>query len=244
MKSFNFGRYEYTIEAIDATGIQKQNFQAIPKASEMLLNPPQKTQQASNPPDPPQMKAYDPFDRNAIIKDRTKTLKSVGHGGLDAVGMVPGLGEIADGINGIWYLAEGDNMSATASFAAMIPFVGWASTGTKYELKLADNFIKNADDFYKAVNKLDITERIPIFKDVGEQMASNSGWTKNTSLMSKNKGRTIYTDAESGLHYSLDTQHGGFEVLSKKGKHMGEIDFNGVKKKGADKSGGHDINIK
>ena len=94
------------------------------------------------------------------------------------------------------------------------------------------------------INKLDIPERIPIFKDVGEQMASKSGWTKNTSLMKKNKGRTIYTDKDSGLHYSLDTQHGRFEVLDKKGNHMGEIDFTGKKKKGRDPSGGHDIKVK
>lgn len=52
--------------------------------------------------------------------------------GLDVIGVVPGLGEIADGINGLISLARGDYAGAALSFAAMIPFAGWAATAGKF----------------------------------------------------------------------------------------------------------------
>jgi hypothetical protein len=52
--------------------------------------------------------------------------------GLDVVGLVPGLGEIADGINGCISLARGDYVGAALSFAAMIPFAGMAATAGKF----------------------------------------------------------------------------------------------------------------
>ena len=54
------------------------------------------------------------------------------HLGLDVAGMVPGLGEIADGANALLYLAEGDYTNAALSAAAMIPFAGMAATGAKF----------------------------------------------------------------------------------------------------------------
>ncbi len=69
-------------------------------------------------------------------------LASLGHLALDCAGLVPVLGEVADGINAVWYFAEGDYVNGTLSAAAMIPIVGTFSTGAKWArntLKLADN---------------------------------------------------------------------------------------------------------
>ena len=57
-------------------------------------------------------------------------------------------------------------------------------------------------------------------------------------------GRDIYKDPKTGEYYSVDTQHGRFEHLDKRGNHLGEVnfDFNGTKS--ADISGGHNINVK
>ena len=52
--------------------------------------------------------------------------------GLDVVGLVPGVGEIADGLNGLISLARGDYTGAALSFGAMIPFAGWGATGAKW----------------------------------------------------------------------------------------------------------------
>ena len=46
------------------------------------------------------------------------------HTMLDLVGLVPGLGEPADVINGLIYVMEGDAFNATISFAATIPIIG------------------------------------------------------------------------------------------------------------------------
>lgn len=52
-------------------------------------------------------------------------------GGLDLVGLVLGLGEIADGANALIYMGRGDYANAALSAAAMIPIVGSVATGGK-----------------------------------------------------------------------------------------------------------------
>ncbi|MFU8646650.1 EndoU domain-containing protein [Lysinibacillus sp. RSDA_15] len=66
--------------------------------------------------------------KNAV---KPKNLLNTLQVGLDLVGLIPGFGEIADGVNGIIYLARGDKVNAALSFGAMIPFSGWAATGGK-----------------------------------------------------------------------------------------------------------------
>jgi hypothetical protein len=65
------------------------------------------------------------------------SLSDAVHTGLDVVGMIPGVGEIADGANALIYLAEGDYGNAAMSAAAMIPGAGNAVTAAKF-LKKAD----------------------------------------------------------------------------------------------------------
>ncbi|WP_144510127.1 T7SS effector LXG polymorphic toxin [Bacillus sp. FJAT-22090] len=81
---------------------------------------------------------------------------------LDVAGLIPGVGEIADGVNGIIYSARGDTTNAALSFGAMIPFAGWVSTGGK--------FAKKGSDLYQARNVVS-TEKMasiytPIYRDV------------------------------------------------------------------------------
>ncbi len=70
--------------------------------------------------------------------------------GLDIIGLVPGLGEIADGINGLISLARGDYAGAALSFAAMIPFAGWAATAGKFGRR-AVNAVDAVSDVSSAV---------------------------------------------------------------------------------------------
>ncbi|WP_349827050.1 hypothetical protein [Brevibacterium litoralis] len=53
------------------------------------------------------------------------------HGILDVLGLVPVLGELFDGLNGIIYTAEGDFVNAGLSFAGMVPVAGWGSVAAK-----------------------------------------------------------------------------------------------------------------
>ncbi|NYD39559.1 RHS repeat-associated protein [Actinomycetospora corticicola] len=64
--------------------------------------------------------------------------KDLGHAALDLAGLVPVVGEVADGANAAWYTAEGDYLNAGLSAAAMIPFAGWAAAGVKGGIKVAD----------------------------------------------------------------------------------------------------------
>ena len=58
-------------------------------------------------------------------------LKLAGHTTLDGVGMVPVVGEFANGANAIWYAAEGDWADAAGSAAAMVPVGGEAADAVK-----------------------------------------------------------------------------------------------------------------
>jgi hypothetical protein len=67
--------------------------------------------------------------------------------GLDIVGLVPGFGEVADGINGVISLARGDEVGAALSFGAMIPFAGWGATGARW----VRNGVRYSDEAAAAV---------------------------------------------------------------------------------------------
>ena len=74
---------------------------------------------------------------------------SIVHNTLDAVGVIPGAGEIADSINGTLYLAEGDTLNAGLSFMSCIPVVGdTAGKGSK----VFNTAIDNSDDVLDVVN--------------------------------------------------------------------------------------------
>ena len=67
--------------------------------------------------------------KNAV---KPKNLLNTLQTGLDIVGMVPVVGEVADGVNGIIYAVRGDKVNAALSFGAMIPVVGNAATAGKW----------------------------------------------------------------------------------------------------------------
>ena len=60
------------------------------------------------------------------------------HTGLDLLGLVPGIGEFADGANALIYAGGGDYLNAGVSAAGMIPFAGSAATGGKLAAKTGD----------------------------------------------------------------------------------------------------------
>ena len=63
--------------------------------------------------------------------DAPRSWSGIGHLVLDVAGLVPFIGEPADGINALWYAAEGDTLNAALSGAAMVPGVGSAVTAGK-----------------------------------------------------------------------------------------------------------------
>lgn len=71
-----------------------------------------------------------PVSINKQTKEKS-WLNSFGHTALDVLGMIPAVGNIADGINAAWYTAEGDYARAGLSAAAAIPGAGLFAGGGK-----------------------------------------------------------------------------------------------------------------
>ena len=75
----------------------------------------------------------------------------VNQAGLDVAGLVPGVGEIADGVNALISLGRGDVAGATLSATSMLPIVGDAiGKGGK----IARAAIKHGDEVLEAGTKL------------------------------------------------------------------------------------------
>ena len=140
------------------------------------------------------------LDEVVIKADKEKSsLNKWGHGILDAAGLVPGFGEIADGVNALWYAAEGDNTNAALSTAAMVPFLGWGATATKFGLK--------------GVKALKGT------KNIAKEVLENTVKVADDVKPSWSRGVTNYGDSPQGIQDALTS-------MKSQGKHLDEIGFN------------------
>lgn len=79
------------------------------------------------------------------------------------VGLIPGLGEIADGINAAIYFARGDKVNGMLSIAAMAPIGGQAATAAKFARKAvkhsdeAISLVKNSDEITEGIYEFTAT---------------------------------------------------------------------------------------
>ncbi|MDN0109468.1 VENN motif pre-toxin domain-containing protein, partial [Yersinia mollaretii] len=96
--------------------------------------------------------------------------------------------------------------------------------------------------FEKSLVGIPPGERVAIIKQTAPKVAAEYGMVKDNQL-TKNNGRDVYRGQDGNL-YALDTQHGRFEVVSSKGKHLGEVDFSMQIRKPADTSGSHNLKVK
>ncbi len=78
---------------------------------------------------------------------------SVVHNTLDAVGVIPGFGEIADAANGCIYLAEGDYVNAGLSFVSCIPVAGDTAGKGGKAVNTALDYSDETLDFVNNVTK-------------------------------------------------------------------------------------------
>jgi hypothetical protein len=78
--------------------------------------------------------------------------KDVIHLSLDAFGLIPVVGEVADLTNGVLYTIEGEGLNATLSYASAIPIVGWATAGTKFGIKIASTVTGTTKFVWKVTN--------------------------------------------------------------------------------------------
>ncbi|KPD02204.1 putative heme utilization/adhesion exoprotein [Moellerella wisconsensis ATCC 35017] len=102
---------------------------------------------------------------------------------------------------------------------------------------------QSVGEFEKNLSKLPPRERVAVVKESAPKIAAEHGMIKDNQLTKRN-GRDVYR-GQDGYFYALDTQHGRFEVVSSKGKHLGEVDFAMQKiPNSIDKSGGHNLKVK
>lgn len=73
---------------------------------------------------------------------------------LDAFGLIPVGGEVADLVNGVLYTIEGEGLNATLSYASAVPIVGWATAGTKFGIKIAATATGTTKFVWKVTNNV------------------------------------------------------------------------------------------
>lgn len=118
------------------------------------------------------------------------------HGALDVVGMIPGVGEVADLANAAIYLAEGDYGNAAMSAMGAIPLVGNVATAAKVAKavdKAADaaKAIDKARDMAKAVDKASAAAKaVDKAKDGAKAADKAKDTTRVTTRRAKNPGRS------------------------------------------------------
>lgn len=98
---------------------------------------------------------------------------------------------------------------------------------------------ETAKQWKERFGKMDIDQQYNAAKGKLTKVAQRNGWVKDLKLTKLNK-REVYCNGND-KYYSFDTQHGTFEELDLKGKHLREVDIDGNQTKPADKSGKHDI---
>ncbi|SNX59473.1 RHS repeat-associated protein [Streptomyces sp. TLI_55] len=178
--------------------------------------------------DPQHLNAY-AYGRNnpLVFPDPTglywgeSWISPIGHGALDVAGLVPGFGEPADLLNGVWYTAEGNYIDAGLSYASAIPIVGYgasAAKGAKYVNKAVDavdvatdtakaadktkDAVKHADDLTPPSTPKPKETPKPAppakAKDAPEAKKGDSGGKKNDGAEKKSEGAEKKTeDAEA-----------------------------------------------
>ena len=135
-------------------------------------------------------------------------------------------------------------LEATGGMLAGIILPGKKVPGV---IKAVDPTIKIATGitvgaFEASLPRLPAGERVAIVKETVNKVVVEQGMVKDNKLTKLNN-RDVYRGTDGNL-YALDTQHGRFEVVSPKGKHLGEVDFSMQVRKPADPSGGHNLKVK
>lgn len=135
---------------------------------------------------------------------------------LDALGLIPAVGEVFDGINVLYYIVEGNYVDAALSGAAMVPFVGVVSTSGKIVknagklvIDVSTGTVKNAS---KKVTREIIEEGLENITDFGQKIIRNS------DNYSKSTIKGIKQIAENGSPYLDEVFYNGKILITKEYK--------------------------
>ena len=137
--------------------------------------------------------------------------------GLDILGLIPVVGEVADGVNGIIYTARGDMLNAGLSFGSMIPFVGWGTTGARFAIK-GGRAIEDARDVNRVTENVKpgsqgMDDTTSYFRVQGGEMPNAS----QVRIQVDNNGRMIIPNKDANLNVSAGTREHAEYFLEKRG---------------------------
>jgi RHS repeat-associated protein len=119
-----------------------------------------------------------------------------GHMALDGLGLIPVIGEAADGVGALWYLAEGNYTDAAIGAAAMIPFAGWGATGAKV--------LRHADEAYDAAD----ISMTTLYRAVGPDELADVQNTGQLINRGSAEGKYFTTSAEHASDYAQKAVRG------------------------------------
>ena len=155
------------------------------------------------------------LDANLIYSDASSSpLSNAVHTGLDAVGMVPVIGEPADVANALLYNYEGDLENAALSTAGMIPFLGMLGTGKRLLGKAKKAFSQRGEDFGP--------ERL--IPEWGDRANPKLLVQSPPEIKSVFKGVPHY-----GKDPALEAASGALDVMKQQGRYLDNISFDASK---------------
>jgi hypothetical protein len=143
--------------------------------------------------------------------------------GLDIAGLIPGLGEIADGVNAAIYLARGDKVNAALSLTSMIPFAGYGASAVKFGKRI-DTAIDKGKDVIKSAKEV----LAPVKGKVTKQVENVKGQAKSPTPTNPPKQQAPSSPAktkEQGTAKESNTKKDTLESNRKKGKDYENKEF-------------------
>ena len=166
-------------------------------------------------------------EKQAANQEGDNGLLDLVQGGLDVAGLLPGVGEIADGANALIYTARGDYTNAGLSAAAMIPFAGWAATGAKGAIKgkRAVKALDAAKDGTKALTKGTVKALDGISSKISQKQMRHVKGRKEWLQ----RGQGSYLSSVDDAQTVLDAAHSGSaKVLGRTSQGHVVVRYDGV----------------
>ncbi|MBK8259018.1 MAG: hypothetical protein IPK82_40960 [Polyangiaceae bacterium] len=153
--------------------------------------------------------------------------------GLDVIGLIPVVGEVADGVNGLISLGRGNYVDAGLSFASMIPIGGQAATAAKWgkhgvdALNAAGDVGRHADDIVVIGRQWDTA----VAKDWPGHTVLDlpSGWTlgKNDAFIKDaiDNGKSVYVGSPQTFDNLWDTVNNRERVFNRELRQLEEAGY-------------------
>ena len=143
------------------------------------------------------------------------------HTALDVAGMVPGVGNVADGINAGLHAARGNWKDAALSAAAMIPGAGQAATAGK----LAKKSSKNLKEFLERAVVTNTKKRGKTISQTDESYdVAKKIFQKETGVKPKDTGLTHAKTKDGKYHLTVrDYSKTGPKTMDVKDMETGHV---------------------